>query len=1489
MNEAAEPNRKTKKRGVEVVVRIRPFETSGNSSTSAISINSSPTSPSGVSSSQVTVLDRYAWCGVGEERSFTVDGVLDANTSNAEVFRLVVEPKLMKITREKPDALCFLAYGHTCSGKTHTIAGGERQVCSIKDEKDQKKSRSSPTSINEEKKLKREPQDSKLHKSFVDHKSGKSFSFTDKKRDIREVQEKQEEPGLLTLCVKKILDCEGVVEIAMLEVYMEQIYDLLALGAQRRIRRRRHSSTGEYHIVVEGLKTCVITNMDQWNVVSHFSMNSRRVTATERNSRSSRSHALFTLKSPSVRLCLVDLAGSERQTTFSTKLNRESVSINKSLSRLSTALQALSQQSKGMGDGENGKRAYVNFRDTALTVLLQRYLTGTSQTTFLACVHPEERHIHETMSTLRYTERIRRIVTSTYSENGEGEDDHTMMMMALYDEEASDRHLLKELVRLRQQVKDQEETRELLVAHQKRIAELEASLLAQQSELSSRYPSVSLSPSMNPSTPGTYSLHESGKSSSEEAKSTVSQEGRLAMSTKVMDKELPINRRLTRWLLLRLLRALPPLHVRFDGYFDALLPRDIQVVGYVTTMASFPPPPYSRLRVFTSPTDSSASSPTKVELPEVKIRTRSTGVRRSQLPHHLRRRGLFDDVSSSSSDEYSEESEDITLQKPISHATTPVGLERFSSIWSKKNNTDKKNVGLAFIEVGDFSVGLSMLDAGIPPLVRLHCPRCQSISTKSRGAFPFFEDGSSTKFSTELDKPSTSGASGSFCPFSFEDPVTGVEREREINAADYAILAFFQVSPETVKEEAQPVMKRGKTDELPSESCCAAIVSREPLLPIAIVCCVRADAPLRIKEIALQRLALLIRTEQAGKCETGQGNRAHHSTIMESHAPPSSASMPPSEIGRDGSPGSRVSASASLGLSSSRSRQDEEPSTRSTATGGESDPCKQMIGVNLTNSSNIQSTSGCEKERKELEKRSSTSIKNNLAVSEKVEEMHQRTELERTSMAAFLSFSPSSCSSEHCFTDLKSAPRSQSESLEEKVSPVPAPPHSGTSFSPRYCGIPMRGGLESENGENEHFRTPPLQEKHERRECTTFFSQLDSQREEMYHEHVGLLDIIAHHEKRAADPLIRHNGCKISTTIPFNAEEESNDKLKRLINAGLFRNNDEGINPRASQSTSSTAFHADGSTKEDLHHEKEEQEVKTLHLLKEEDAPLMFPVNSCSHMKDAFTPSLFPSSSVVVEMSPERSFTPLSAGIEPSDSPCISPHAMMQKKEKDVLALLPSLGKTEQQQETHIVLEQKMKEEISKKTKRNHHHHRHHQCTSDTTPPRQMEKNAMQQACPQSPQCDGVIVSCNSSFCEDGHPYSHTSRDPKSSRDAPVVVSPVKEEIISSHLPSGGEPVLSPKMKGSSKTTVKLSSFDTISAVSSGTFLSNGTPRKYDVSCKERRKCTCTSKSVSRHAVLPSTESKHISASSFSPHTSTETRNGREPVDSAKCDTCVVM
>ncbi|XP_023263431.1 chromosome-associated kinesin KIF4-like, partial [Seriola lalandi dorsalis] len=103
------------------------------------------------------------------------------------------------------------------------------------------------------------------------------------------------------------------------------------------------------------------------------------------------------------KLHLVDLAGSERQKKTKAEGDRlkEGISINRGLLSLGNVISALGDESK--------KNTFVPYRDSKLTRLLQDSLGGNSHTLMIACISPADSNMEETINTLRYADRARKI------------------------------------------------------------------------------------------------------------------------------------------------------------------------------------------------------------------------------------------------------------------------------------------------------------------------------------------------------------------------------------------------------------------------------------------------------------------------------------------------------------------------------------------------------------------------------------------------------------------------------------------------------------------------------------------------------------------------------------------------------------------------------------------------------------------------------------------------------------------------------------------------------------------------------------------------------------------------------------------------------------------------------------------------------------------------------------------------------------------------
>ena len=159
-----------------------------------------------------------------------------------------------------------------------------------------------------------------------------------------------------------------LVSISMLELYNEDIYDLLAPGPKSKLSLREHPGRGFF---VKDLGTRDIKSAKECMAVLTAGSSNRTKGSTNMNKDSSRSHSIFSITIETSektdhenvlirkgKLNLVDLAGSERQskTKVKGKLFEEAKKINLSLVSLGKVIKALVH-----------KVSHVPYRDSKLT------------------------------------------------------------------------------------------------------------------------------------------------------------------------------------------------------------------------------------------------------------------------------------------------------------------------------------------------------------------------------------------------------------------------------------------------------------------------------------------------------------------------------------------------------------------------------------------------------------------------------------------------------------------------------------------------------------------------------------------------------------------------------------------------------------------------------------------------------------------------------------------------------------------------------------------------------------------------------------------------------------------------------------------------------------------------------------------------------------------------------------------------------------------
>jgi hypothetical protein len=198
------------------------------------------------------------------------------------------------------------------------------------------------------------------------------------------------------------------VKLSIVEIYKEGLYDLLRPETRSTdLKIKEHPKRGIY---VQNLTEEYVADREEVLDMLTEAERYRVVSETMLNKSSSRSHLLLILeitqKTPDGiekrgTLNLVDLAGSEKISKSGAvgETLEEAKKINLSLSTLGNVISALTTLNK----------EYVPYRDSKLTRILQDSLGGNYNTTLIVTCSPHVFHYEETLSTLKFAGRAKKI------------------------------------------------------------------------------------------------------------------------------------------------------------------------------------------------------------------------------------------------------------------------------------------------------------------------------------------------------------------------------------------------------------------------------------------------------------------------------------------------------------------------------------------------------------------------------------------------------------------------------------------------------------------------------------------------------------------------------------------------------------------------------------------------------------------------------------------------------------------------------------------------------------------------------------------------------------------------------------------------------------------------------------------------------------------------------------------------------------------------
>ncbi|XP_064536715.1 kinesin-like protein KIF12 isoform X2 [Drosophila montana] len=301
-------------------------------------------------------------------RVFTYNVVFEPGATQEDILDYSGIKRIIEMGIEGFSCTAF-CYGQTGSGKTHTLTG--------------------PPDLFVGKPNLKDPRHGLIFRSFL----------------------------YLFQLIKNRKDVNYVLKASFMEIYNERVIDLLNPGSARKpLAVRWSKKSGGFF--VENLFTVDCEELDDLLAVLEEGMRNRAVGSHAMNDHSSRSHTILTVHilsdqqtdggvflSKHGKINFVDLAGSEltKKTMSEGKTLEEANNINKSLMVLGYCISSLSDNKKRTG--------HIPYRDSQLTKLLADSLAGNGVTLMIACVSPAHYNHAETLNTLRYASRAKRIRT----------------------------------------------------------------------------------------------------------------------------------------------------------------------------------------------------------------------------------------------------------------------------------------------------------------------------------------------------------------------------------------------------------------------------------------------------------------------------------------------------------------------------------------------------------------------------------------------------------------------------------------------------------------------------------------------------------------------------------------------------------------------------------------------------------------------------------------------------------------------------------------------------------------------------------------------------------------------------------------------------------------------------------------------------------------------------------------------------------------------
>ncbi|XP_030380728.1 kinesin-like protein subito [Scaptodrosophila lebanonensis] len=396
--------------GPQVFLRLRPVETPSKSYTISDCGSVFITGASNENSSNNVTKSNM-------EKHYSFTSIFDSMVGQRDIYDICVGPKI-----QEEESVTIMAYGTSGSGKTYTLQGDNMRAGII------------PRALAHifalyGCALYPKPQLKLINASTIILEDDAAIKEMQLRRQILavcpDIQAQFQRFQLViqgdhTFETKPMTDVSVMIWVSFVEIYNENVYDLLALSPRQANmaeppRKNLKIVCNKGQVFIKSLTSIFVKSSEDALKLLKFGQQRLTYASTAVNANSSRSHCVFFVDilkfyrtglttQTSYKFC--DLAGSERVDKTGTIGSRlkEAQRINTSLMVLGRCLDAASSSRKKPNPD------VIPFRESKLTTLLQAPLLGRERLAMIVTVSPLDKYYEENLNVLNFASIAKNII-----------------------------------------------------------------------------------------------------------------------------------------------------------------------------------------------------------------------------------------------------------------------------------------------------------------------------------------------------------------------------------------------------------------------------------------------------------------------------------------------------------------------------------------------------------------------------------------------------------------------------------------------------------------------------------------------------------------------------------------------------------------------------------------------------------------------------------------------------------------------------------------------------------------------------------------------------------------------------------------------------------------------------------------------------------------------------------------------------------------------